>query len=575
MITIGAHRFPHNTIPAQLEQHARQFPDSICYRFPQTGQVYTWKELWQEVQQVAGGLIRLGLKKGDRVALLMEGSRELVVSLYATITAGGVAAPLSTYLTLNELKVALAEVQPTVFIMGSAAHHLCHRQLEATAGWLPKHVFIQGGAAAPQAPFREYTGLKSPLLQPVQGPGEEPPLVSLQDPVFLLFSSGTTGVSKGVLRSTAAFMARRPSTKRARRKGRVTPFHKMANAWLNRFRVLSLLPLYHLAGIGILLLPLQVCNVQVVLPARFHPGTALRLLQAEKIHFLMSTPHMVQALLAQEAAAHTKLDAVLGIVFASAALPASMIGKLRAAFKNLYFFMVSYGATETGSVATGICFTNNRRNRPLDLLMRLLRRGNWLDGEIPLAAFENTPASMGGKIARQVAVGIRHVETGQWLPADAEGEIMIQSHKLVPAPDGSNEGAGENWYPSGDLGYKTAGGLLLITGRRKLMISRGGEKIAPAEVEQAMGRFPGIAEALVLGLPDALYGEIVGAAFTEKEEGAVAVAQLQQALRQVLSPFKVPVCFLVLPAFPLNAAGKIDVMAVRTALLAQIAQTHA
>ena len=575
MITIGAHRFQANTLPAQLAQRARQFPNAVCYRFPEMGQQCTWKELWEEVELVAGGLSRLGIKKGDRVAILMEGCKELVVSIYATLAAGGVVAPLSTYLTLEELKRAMAEVKPAVFIMGSATHHLAHRQLEESPGWLPEHVFIQGSASSPLSSFKAYTDLAAPF--PVsKSTVEAAGLLGVQDAAFLLFSSGTTGVSKGVLRSTAAFMARKPTNTKSNKKSRVLPFYKMANTWVNRFRVLSLLPLYHLAGIGILLLPLQVCNVQLTLPARFHPGRALQLLQTEKSTFLVSTPHMVQALLAQEEITTANLNAVLGIVFASAALPAAVIGKVQHAFKSLYFFMVSYGTTETGSVATGICFLNNRRNRAVALLLRVLRRGNWLGGEIPLSAFAHTGASIGGKVARHVTVRIRHVETGQWLPAEEEGEILIQSHKLISLPaEEKTKQPEEGWYASGDLGYTTTGGLLLITGRRKLLISRGGEKIVPAEVENAMQQFTGVAEALVLGLPDPLYGEIVAAAFTEEETGAVEITRLQPALRSVLSPFKVPVIFLCLPAFPLNASGKIDITAVREALLVQSAQAHA
>ncbi|GAB3242519.1 acyl-CoA synthetase [Hymenobacter seoulensis] len=589
MLPLGSLQFQSNTIPGMLRQRARDFPDATCYRFPEREQTCTWHALWEEVQAVAAGLRRLGLQKHDRVAILLEGRAELLVSIFAAITAGGVAVPLSTYLKKEELKVCLREARPAVFIMGSADHHLSYLQLQAEvaaqpgpdaltdARWIPHHAFVQGPAVAVGSGFRSYEELTSRTYP--EGPAAEDRItLTAQDPAFLLFTSGSTGTPKGIVRSAASFMARNPMSAGSPPNAFKRLLARKGNRYVNRFGFMSLLPLHHLAGIGMMLMPLQVCNVPLTLLARFNPIRGLAAIAQTKARFLIGTPHMMQAMLAQKSAAPASLDSVLGVFFASAALRPHVLERALQGFQNLCFFAVSYGSTETGAVANGTCFVPNRRHPAVSLLLRLMRRLNYLDGEIPLAAFSRTTASIGGKIARQVEVGIRSPQSGAWLPPGEEGEILVRSHRLMPYQDASSNQVHRvegGWFKTGDLGYVDAQNCLMITDRLKQLISRGGEKIAPAEIEHLIKQQPGIDDVLVLGIPDALYGEVVGAAFTETNGGAVSVAALREALHASLSSFKVPQHFLSLPTLPLNAAGKIDVAEVRLELEQMIQREYA
>ncbi|MCR5886658.1 acyl--CoA ligase [Hymenobacter sp. J193] len=579
MLTLGALQFHSNTIPGMLHQRALDFPDTPCYLFPEKDQTCTWRFVWKEVQAVAASLRRLGVRRQDRIAILMEGCPEQIICIYAAIAAGGVAVPLSTYLTKEELKDCLLEARPAVFIMGSAEHHLAYSQLtdvvaDQTGGqalsearWIPQQAFVQGSPVQPASGFQPYEALKAPL-EP-EKPAMDVAALTAYEPAFLLFSSGTTGRPKAILRSAAAFTSRKPVDKSQKPNAFQSFLSRKGNAYVNRFVALNLLPLYHLAGIGMMLTPLQVCNARLAMLARFNPVRGLDAIAQTKARFLVGTPHMVQAILALEHASPTRLESVLGVLFASAALQPHVLEQAIQGFKNLYFFFVSYGSTETGVVANGICFIPNRRHTAVSLLLRILRSMNYLDGEIPLESFTSTPASIGGRIAHQVEVGIRDIHTDEWLPAGQEGEILVRSYRLVPGSTHAPIEA-EGWFRTGDLGYVDSHNCIMITDRLKRIISRGGEKIAPAEIERVIKRQPGIEEVLVLGLPDALYGEVVAAAFTEKIGASVSVAALREALHTSLSTFKVPQHFLRLPVLPLNATGKIDVAKVRNELLQMI-----
>ncbi|RPD45837.1 long-chain fatty acid--CoA ligase [Hymenobacter sediminis] len=587
MLTLGTLQFKLNTIPGMLHQRALEFPDTPCYLFPERGQTCTWRSLWQEVKAVAVGLRQLGIQRGDRIAILMEGCAEQLICIYAAIAAGGVAVPLSTYLTKEELRGCLLEARPAVFIIGSAEQHIAYTQLQGVVAdrpgtealsdthWIPHHAFVLGSAVDSSSFFRNYKTLKSEP-KPEYRPAIDSLPVTVHTPAFLLFSSGTTGKPKGILRSAASFMAKKPTDEIVKAPAFLSFFARKGNVYVNRFAGLSLLPLYHLAGIGILLTPLQVCNIRLAMLTRFNPVRALQSIAQTKARFLMGTPHMLQAMMALEPAT-TQLESVLGIIFASAAVRPHVVKQAIQSCKNLYFFSVSYGSTETGAVANGTCFLPNNRHVAVSLLLRVMRRLNYLDGEIALEAFFQTTASIGGKVARQVEVGILSPHTGAWLPVGQEGEILVRSHRIMPyqhtgTMDAQQE---EGWFKTGDLGYVDARNCIMITDRLKHIISRGGEKISPAEIEKIMQQQPGIEEAVVVGVPDVLYGEVIGAAFTEKTGGAVSIEVLRETLQASLSSFKVPQYFLRLSALPLNANGKIAVAEVRSELQHMIQVQHA
>jgi fatty-acyl-CoA synthase len=555
----------HNTLPYLLQQRATHAAHDRAYCFPEHGQAYTWGQLWHEVRVLAEGLLKLDIKPGDRVAVLLEGRVELILSLFAVASVGAVVVPLSPYSKLEELKTYFLDARPVALLMGTAAAQLpaasLVAHLEDAAGWVPRHVFVHGAPAPVVAPFRPFSELLDFDNRLADADfWRACAAVHAAAPSFLLYTSGTTGVPKGVLRSTASFLVADGPV--AGWGGRAkTAVSRLADRYTNRFAVLSLLPLYHLGGIGMLFTSLKMANVRTVLLARFHPVVALHTVAAERCKFLIGTPYMLQAMMAAQPTQRVNLDAVLGVVFASAAVSSAIIARVTKELKNVYFFTVSYGSSEAGAVANGTCLVARQPNVVVALFLRLLRSINLLNGLIPFEAFSQMPYSICGKVDKAVEVQVRDVQTGALLPPGQPGEIIIRSHRVMRyahaqlVQESFLEDGG--WYRSGDIGYVDAQGFLIISDRIKRLISRGGEKISPVEIEGVLLRQAGVAEAFVVGVPDELYGEQIGAALVAEAGIRLDLPALRAALAATLSRFKVPKYLVELPALPVTASGKV------------------
>lgn len=130
----------------------------------------------------------------------------------------------------------------------------------------------------------------------------------------------------------------------------------------------------------------------------------------------------------------------------------------------------------------------------------------------------------------------------------------------------------DGWFRSGDLGYLDASGHLIVTGRIKRIISRGGEKISPVEIEHALLKLPGVEAAFVVGVPDDKYGEQVCACIVPLRDATLITEKIRHDLAGMLSAFKIPAHFLYVPYLPMSPTGKIAVADVRGLALAQLGE---
>lgn len=562
--------FNANTLPHMLARRARYTPHDTAYCFPERQQAYTWARLWQEVQQLATGLLQVGIQKGDRVAVMLEGRAELIVSLLGVATMGAVVVPINPYSTKQELETYFRDAQPTAFILGTAARQFPYASLAAelqaaysapAEAWLPRHVFVQGAEAEVAAPFRRYSELLTPASAvPTELFVQACQAVWASDPAFLLYTSGTTGMPKGVLRSVASFLGAAPRRQGLGRHVQAAAM-RLGDRYTKRFAVMALLPLYHLGGIGTLFTSLKICNVRMVMLTHFNPVAARTVTAAEKCAFLIGTPFMIQAMFAAQPAAAPPLKSVLGVAFASAAVTGPMLAHIAQKLPSLHFFTVSYGSSEAGAVANGTCLLRKKRNLAVSLFLRLLRSSNLLSGLLPYEVFGQTPFSICGRVDKQVAVRSVDMHTGEFLSPGQAGELVIRSHRVMRYAQealAQESFLADGWYRSGDIGYVDAQGCLVITDRIKRLISRGGEKISPVEVEHMLLQHPAVAEAFVVGVPDTLYGEQIGAVLVAKADTELDLNELRAWLGGRLSQFKVPRYLVLAPALPLSATGKVS-----------------
>ncbi len=385
--------FNKDTIPYLLQKRAAESPHDVAYSFPAVSQHHTWSKIWEEARLLAKGFLRLGIKKGDTIALLMPGRIEMIISMYAAACTGAVIVPLNTYSKKQELQHYLKDARPTAMIMGKEGHHIHYpammqeiitdcRKAGMDSDWLPEHIFVLEEAGRAAGPFQPFSALRA------LGAAVEENIflhactaIAPKDPLILLYTSGTLGLPKGVLRSTASFLM---TANHAEEPGRGTSLLMRLSDRITRFfSVMNLLPLYHLEGFAILFTGLKTCNIRIVMLSHFNPLNALSAIEKEKCRVLIGTPFMIQQMLSSPKKDEFNLRSLLGVAFTSAAVNHTILQKM---MKNLdlYFFMVSYGSSEAGSVANGTCFINRKNNVVLRLVYELLKHTNLLSGLIPL-----------------------------------------------------------------------------------------------------------------------------------------------------------------------------------------------
>ncbi|MDR6878652.1 class I adenylate-forming enzyme family protein [Bacillus sp. 3255] len=575
-------RLNPDTIAFFLRKRAMTCANDVAYSYPDLQQHYSWGRIWEEVQLIARGLLQLGVKKGDSVALLMTGRMELILSMFATACVGAIIVPLNTYSKKNELQAYLQSAKPMVIILGKEGHHLNYPSIlteiitdsqlsEDLTSWLPSHMFVMDGEDGISSPFRPFTDLiREGASVSVKDFFDVCRLATPNDPLILLYTSGTLGSPKGVLRTTASFLVSSPSVKKQKKISAV--LQKLTDTIARHFSVINLLPLYHLGGFGVVFTNLKSCNIRIVMISHFHPLNAIVAIEQEACRILIGTPYMVQRMLSSAQGRLSSLSSLIGISFTSAAVSSSLLKQVNSKLR-LLFFMVTYGSSESGSVANGTCFIGGHRNLLLFLLFKLLTRSHLLSGMIEFDKFEQNSYSLAGKVDRGVHIRIQHPETGEILPSHELGEVVVRSHRVMRY---LNENQGnpvfteDGWYKTGDLGYVDNHDHLTITGRLHRRISRGGEKISPHEIESLLLTISEVEDAFVLGIPDELYGERVCACIVKREGSAMTAQSVKESLSTHLSSFKVPEHIVFLPELPLSPTGKISLNDIKLLALHEV-----
>jgi len=339
------------------------------------------------------------------------------------------------------------------------------------------------------------------------------PTVGDDDPIFIMYTAGTTGASKGVVLSHR------------------NVFFQVVNGWAlgidPRAVGLVLLPLFHTGGMNGSVLPLLAVGATVVLQKRWDPAAVLGAIEREHVSGMVGVP--IQYQLMAECPAFDTTD------FRSVACLISGGGPLS-------------DATTARYLARGLQFTQG---------YGLTEAAPGVTGQLP-EEFRAHPGSVGRRCL-YVEVEIVDVD-GRALPPRAEGEIRVQGPNVMQGywgrPDESAKVLRDGWLYTGDIGWMDEDGYLYLSGRKKEILISGGENIHPKEVENVLEGHDGVAEAAVVGLPDVRWTEVPVAAVVRREPGLTAEALLEHA-RERLARYKVPHRVLFVDALPRNAAGKL------------------
>ena len=482
-------------IAAALWHQAESRPSQIAVRGP--GGTLTYGGLRESCALVAGELDRRGIRKGDRVLLVSPNVPEFVAALRGIQAAGGIAVTANTLSTAAELGYIVSDAGCSLAL---AWHSTCGAVQEACA----RH------------------GIGTVLLEPgLSSLGDAPGRsdaaeVADDDTAVLLYTSGTTGRPKGAQLT-----------------------HGNLGACARIFHgVLGLtgddtfgtaLPLFHIFGQGVILGAALRAGASLSILERFDPDAFVRMLVRDRVTVAAGVPTMWNAILhgtpgiSAESFSSLRLAASGG-----ASLPEEVLRTFSQRFGCM--ILEGYGLTETTGAAT---FNG------LDRMRKPGRVG------VALPGCAIRVAGPGGR-----ALGTSEV-----------GEVLVRGPVVMKGywnrPEATAEALRDGWLSTGDLGEIDEDGDLRIVDRTKDLIIRGGYNVYPREVEEVLFGHPDVVEAAVIGIPDAHYGEEVGAAVVLRPGSTLSMAELRRWAKERLSAYKVPHRLLVMETLPKGSTGKI------------------
>jgi fatty-acyl-CoA synthase len=475
-----------------IEGHAAHAPDAVALRSPDERIPYA--ALQARIAAMAALLAAEGIGPGDRVAFLGQNHPAQLVLLFACARLGALQVPLNWRLAVPELRFILED---------SGARLLLATPAMAAAG---------AAALPPGCRLLEAEAMPPPAAPP-------PALGGPEDPVLLVYTSGTTGRPKGAILDQRALLFNALNAQHC--------FGLTAAD-----RVLTVLPLFHVGGLNIQTTPALLAGAEVVLLPRFEPEAFFAAVAAERPSLTLLVPAVMQALVAHPGWATADLASLRAVGAGSSDVPLPLIEAFHA--RGIPVQQV-YGATETCPIA--ICQTR--------------------------AAALAAPGSIGLPALHGEA---RVVDAaGREAPPGIPGEIQLRGPHLARgywgAPDATREAFREGWFASGDVGLRDAEGRYWFTDRLKHVIISGGENIYPAELERVLRTAPGVREGAVCGRPDPRWGEVPVAVVVpgpDFEAGAVL-----RHFEGQLARFKHPRAVVTVAALPRTALGKVQVEALR------------
>ena len=492
-------------LPDLLRKHADRIGGKVAFRDARRGVSYG--TLAERTGRLAGQLAALGLERGARMAIYLDNCVELVESVLAGVRAAAVGVLLNPGCTDVELALLLDDCGAGVLV--TDPRHL--PQVSRIAADRPGVCVVVTGADPVPAGAVSFDGLVA--AEPAVPPRDD---LGLDEAAWMHYTSGTTGTPKGVV-----------STQRAALWS-VAACYAPVLRLSETDRLLWPLPMGHVYAHSLCIVGVTAVGATArVVSEPAVPGTVLRLLDEESTTVLAGVPTTYHQLL-NAMPDHAYRPATLRVCVTAGA-PSTP--ELRSDVEQCWGVRLldGYGSTETcGKIAV---------ERP--------------DG--PRVAGASGPPVSG------VEVRLLDPTTGQEVPSGADGEIWVRTPGLMLGyhgqPDATAEVVVDGWYRTGDVGRIVEYGQLLVTGRTSDLIIRGGENLYPAEIEQTLRTLPGVLDAIVVGQPDPLLGE-VPVAFVVPAGAGVDPDRLRLASAERLSAVKVPEEILLTPAIPRTPSGK-------------------
>ncbi len=508
-------------------QGAWKHPDLVAVT-AETGDGLSWAELDARAERLADALHALGVRQGDRVACILDNCLEMVVLFFASSKLGAIYSPINCRFVMREKLQVLEDLAPKVLI-SRAAHGEEVAALRAT-GKLPgigAWPLIDAPAdGVPAKGMRDYEAM---LVQaPARGPAPE---IVDDDPVFISFTGGSSGIPKGVMLSHRNMTA--------------AGINFIVTGGIGRDDVYFVVgPLFYIA----LAVPIGfwMAGARVVV-ANFEAGRALDLVERHGVTQMLCTGTILKMTVEEQEARPRETARLRLITCGGAPVSPFLVERCGRAFGCGVAQI--YGQTEV-------------------TLM-----GTYLYPEDYAAAFAAGPgepaAAALGSVGRAAPMAVVRVLDEGWapLPTGEIGEIAFHGEAVMLGywnrPRLTAETVRDGWLRSGDFGYMDEAGFVYLVDRKKDVIISGGENVYSKEVELLLEAHPDVSECVVIGVPDDHWGERVHALVIPGPEATCGPEAIRVYCGENLAPYKVPKAVEFRPDFPRLATGKIAKQALR------------
>lgn len=524
------------TIGGLLDHIAITYPENDGLVYPERKIRYSYKQFNNVCRQVAKGLLKLGIKKGDHVAIWADNVPEWVILQFATAKIGVVLVTVNTAYKSAELEYLLQQSDSnTLFMIGSWKDTDYVATLHEV---VPELVAAQdGNVSTAKLPFLKrvvFIGKETPTgflnFERIVELGKDVPdselaaveaTLDVHDVINMQYTSGTTGFPKGVMLT----------------------HHNLVNngfqigecmKFTDKDRLCITVPFFHCFG-SVLGVMASVTHGTTMVPVElFDPLKVLRTVQAERCTALHGVPTMFIAELEHPEFSSFDLTSLRTGIMAGSVCPIEVMKRV-VKDMNLTEITSVYGQTEA---SPGI--TQSRTDDPVEL--RVATVGRALPG---------------------AEVKIVDIETGATLPPGKQGELCARGYMVMKGYYKMPEETAkvidsDGWLHTGDLAVMDENGYCKITGRIKQMIIRGGENIYPKEIEEYLYTHPNISDVQVYGVPDRKYGEQVMAAVILKKGVVMTEDEIRDYCRGKIANYKIPKYVKFVEGYPMTASGKIQ-----------------
>jgi long-chain acyl-CoA synthetase len=464
-----------------------------------------------------------GLAKGDRVAILSYNCPDWIIALFGATSAGATAVGLNGWWATEELEYGLTDSGSRFLVVDERLFPRVEPLLGRIAG-LEAVFYIGDHAPKGTVPIAE-------LIEP----HDEAPTTAIaeDDPFVILYTSGTTGRSKGCITTHRGTIAQVTGILFVNLVNAATSGRTLLPPSGNQPASLLTSPLFHVGGLHSIVCTQMTIGAKLVFNrGRFDAEEAMALIANEKIAIWSAIPTMLHRVVHHPKVRDYDLSSLRGISFGGAPTPPETIERAREVLPIEPSFANAYGLTETHGVATV--------NGGKDVLERKTSIGR------PLPILDMRIVDPDGK----------ELGDGQL------GELLIYGPTITPGywnrPDATAEAVRDGWLHTGDLGYRDGDGFYFIVDRAKDMIIRGGENVYCTEIENCLADHPEIDEAAVVGVPDAELGERVKAIVRRIAGSKLSDSAVRAHVAAHLASFKVPEFVeFTEEALPRNPAGKL------------------